>query len=223
MVLNILTAVQDKQLKVAQVIIDSARPSINGKVFWCHELVFFCHFCDTCLILFNRGRDNNNFFFPFSFYKILQKWMGNHDLIWFSGWRVKKKKRIWSEAYLYRFDIFVPMDMLNFFIRISNMYLTDAKVYVLQLDHMRNKTRYVKTIQRWCKELSIVGALVFCLRWIFLILQGDEESIKVRSFFFNYALYQSWFLKFEVKRWCSYQLLDGLKKKKIICSFQIKF
>ncbi|ROT69598.1 RWD domain-containing protein 3 [Penaeus vannamei] len=84
MVLNILTALQDKQLKVAQTIIaDSARPSIN-----------------------------------------------------------------------------------------------DAKVYVLQLDHMRNKTRYVKTIQRWCRDLSIVGGLVFYSRWIFLILQGDEESIK---------------------------------------------
>ncbi|XP_042878533.1 RWD domain-containing protein 3-like isoform X2 [Penaeus japonicus] len=56
--------------------------------------------------------------------------------------------------------------------------IKDAKMYVLQLDHMRNKARYVKTIQRWCKELAIVGGLIFYLRWIFIILQGDEESIK---------------------------------------------
>ncbi|XP_068206129.1 RWD domain-containing protein 3-like [Palaemon carinicauda] len=49
---------------------------------------------------------------------------------------------------------------------------------VLQLDHMRNKSQYTKTIKRWCEELGIVGRLLFCQRWIFIILQSSESNIK---------------------------------------------
>ena len=50
---------------------------------------------------------------------------------------------------------------------------------VLHLDHMRNKTQYTKTIKRWCDELGIYGRLVFYHRWIFIILQSNENNIKV--------------------------------------------
>lgn len=49
---------------------------------------------------------------------------------------------------------------------------------VLQLDHMRNKVQYTKTIKRWCDELEILGRLLFCQRWIFIILQSSERNIK---------------------------------------------
>ncbi|XP_064094019.1 RWD domain-containing protein 3-like isoform X3 [Macrobrachium nipponense] len=49
---------------------------------------------------------------------------------------------------------------------------------VLQLDHMRNKSQYTKTIKRWCEELEITGRLLFCQRWIFIILQSCEINIK---------------------------------------------
>lgn len=49
---------------------------------------------------------------------------------------------------------------------------------VLQLDHMRNKSQYTKTIKRWCEELEITGRLLFCQRWIFIILQSHEINIK---------------------------------------------
>lgn len=49
---------------------------------------------------------------------------------------------------------------------------------VLQLDHMRNKSQYIKTIKRWCEELGIWGRLFFCHRWIIIILQGNAHNIK---------------------------------------------
>lgn len=49
---------------------------------------------------------------------------------------------------------------------------------VLHLDHMRNQTRYLKTIKAWCKELNLGVRIVFCIQWIFIILQGYEENIK---------------------------------------------
>ncbi|XP_045609255.1 RWD domain-containing protein 3 isoform X1 [Procambarus clarkii] len=50
---------------------------------------------------------------------------------------------------------------------------------VLHLDHMRNKTRYLKTIKSWCEELDLFGRIIFCVHWIFIILQGNEENMKI--------------------------------------------
>nr|XP_053637037.1 RWD domain-containing protein 3-like [Cherax quadricarinatus] len=50
---------------------------------------------------------------------------------------------------------------------------------VLHLDHMRNKTKYLKTIKSWCEDLDLFGQIIFYLRWIFIILQGTEENIKM--------------------------------------------
>ncbi|XP_042209360.1 RWD domain-containing protein 3-like isoform X2 [Homarus americanus] len=50
---------------------------------------------------------------------------------------------------------------------------------ILQLDHMRSKAKYLKTIKAWCEELDLVGRIVFCLRWIFLFLQGSADDIKM--------------------------------------------
>lgn len=49
---------------------------------------------------------------------------------------------------------------------------------VLNYDHMRAKQKYVRQIQTWCRDLQIVGRLIFWERLIFNILVGDEESIK---------------------------------------------
>ncbi|XP_062612567.1 RWD domain-containing protein 3-like [Saccostrea cucullata] len=49
---------------------------------------------------------------------------------------------------------------------------------VLMLDHMRSKTRYIQTIQKWVSSLSIQGCLVFVGKLIFLVLQGRSADIK---------------------------------------------
>lgn len=54
----------------------------------------------------------------------------------------------------------------------------DKSLCILQLDHMRSKNRYRKAIESWCKELNLTGCLIFCLKWIFIVLNGEEEDIK---------------------------------------------
>ena len=50
---------------------------------------------------------------------------------------------------------------------------------VLQLDHMRNKVKYTKTLKKWTAELGINGALVFYGHLIYVMLHGIETSVKV--------------------------------------------
>lgn len=50
---------------------------------------------------------------------------------------------------------------------------------VLQIDHMRSKSSYIKTLTQWTKELDLCGHLVFYDRLILLLLQGDLKDIKV--------------------------------------------
>ncbi|XP_006977906.2 RWD domain-containing protein 3 [Peromyscus maniculatus bairdii] len=49
---------------------------------------------------------------------------------------------------------------------------------LLHLDHMRARTRYVKTVEKWASELRLTGRLMFAGRTILLLLQGDRSSIK---------------------------------------------
>ncbi|CAL4059457.1 unnamed protein product [Meganyctiphanes norvegica] len=63
-------------------------------------------------------------------------------------------------------------------IKCNDEEIKDKSLYILQLDHMRLKNRYKKTIQSWCNELNLVGCLIFCLKWIFIILNGEEVDIK---------------------------------------------
>lgn len=49
---------------------------------------------------------------------------------------------------------------------------------LLSLDHMRAKTKYIKTIEKWTNELNIQGRLLFYGKLIFILLQGEHSSIK---------------------------------------------
>ncbi|XP_035229946.1 RWD domain-containing protein 3-like [Stegodyphus dumicola] len=49
---------------------------------------------------------------------------------------------------------------------------------VILIDHMRNKNKYSKLLTSWVSELDLHGALIFCQRWIFLILQNSKKNIK---------------------------------------------
>ena len=58
--------------------------------------------------------------------------------------------------------------------RESNLYIC-----MIQLDHMRDKRNYVKTLERWNKDLGISGAIIFCGKGkIFLILIGSQNNLR---------------------------------------------
>ena len=55
----------------------------------------------------------------------------------------------------------------------------DKWTTLLHIDHMRSKTKYCKTLEKWAKELTLSGRLLFCRRLILLLLQGSLHNIKV--------------------------------------------
>lgn len=56
---------------------------------------------------------------------------------------------------------------------------TESKfILLLKLDHMRNKSRYIRTIARWVDELKLSGRIFFAGYLIFLLLTGAAESVK---------------------------------------------
>uniref|UniRef100_G3TBN6 RWD domain-containing protein 3 n=2 Tax=Loxodonta africana TaxID=9785 RepID=G3TBN6_LOXAF len=51
-------------------------------------------------------------------------------------------------------------------------------VTLLHLDHMRAKTKYVKTVEKWASDLRLTGRLMFMGKIILILLQGDRNNIK---------------------------------------------
>ncbi|GIY37977.1 RWD domain-containing protein 3 [Caerostris darwini] len=85
----------------------------------------------------------------------------------------------------------IIMDLVIKFQEIFNSYLNkyvpskmktleseDDYMAIIQIDHMRQKKRYLKTLISWASDLSIVGSIIFCYKWIFLILQSSRENVK---------------------------------------------
>lgn len=72
--------------------------------------------------------------------------------------------------------------LCNFQKNTKNDNYTSDKIWtsVLHIDHMRSKTRYCKTLEKWASELTLCGKILFCNKLIIVILQGNIENIKVR-------------------------------------------
>ncbi|XP_004471757.1 RWD domain-containing protein 3 [Dasypus novemcinctus] len=49
---------------------------------------------------------------------------------------------------------------------------------LLHLDHMRAKTKYIKTVEKWASDLRLTGRLMFVGKIILILLQGDRNNIK---------------------------------------------
>uniref|UniRef100_A0A4W3H5T2 RWD domain-containing protein 3 n=1 Tax=Callorhinchus milii TaxID=7868 RepID=A0A4W3H5T2_CALMI len=49
---------------------------------------------------------------------------------------------------------------------------------LLQLDHMRAKVKYIKSIEKWTSDLGLTGRLIFMDKLIFILLQGERDDIK---------------------------------------------
>lgn len=54
----------------------------------------------------------------------------------------------------------------------------DDSILLLKLDHMRNKTRYIKTITRWIDELNLNGRLFFANHLILILLTGETNNVR---------------------------------------------
>ena len=76
----------------------------------------------------------------------------------------------WVKANVY--DFCKPKNS-NYCISSNTQY-----VYIIQLDHMRSKSRYIKHLQQFTKELDVACHLVFVEHFIFLFLCGNEASVK---------------------------------------------
>ncbi|KAM9242979.1 RWD domain-containing protein 3 [Dugong dugon] len=51
-------------------------------------------------------------------------------------------------------------------------------ITLLHLDHMRAKTKYIKTVEKWASDLRLTGRLMFMGKIILILLQGDRSNIK---------------------------------------------
>ncbi|XP_066453478.1 RWD domain-containing protein 3 isoform X2 [Eleutherodactylus coqui] len=49
---------------------------------------------------------------------------------------------------------------------------------LLHLDHMRAKSKYVKTVEKWTSDLKLTGKLMFMGKMILILLQGDKRNIR---------------------------------------------
>uniref|UniRef100_A0A8C6VAE9 RWD domain-containing protein 3 n=1 Tax=Naja naja TaxID=35670 RepID=A0A8C6VAE9_NAJNA len=54
----------------------------------------------------------------------------------------------------------------------------DIWTVLLHLDHMRAKGKYIKMVEKWCRDLDLAGRLMFMGRMILILLQGDQQNIK---------------------------------------------
>uniref|UniRef100_A0A8C5WYH6 RWD domain-containing protein 3 n=1 Tax=Laticauda laticaudata TaxID=8630 RepID=A0A8C5WYH6_LATLA len=60
----------------------------------------------------------------------------------------------------------------------------DIWTVLLHLDHMRAKGKYIKTVEKWCRDLDLAGRLMFMGKMILILLQGDKQNIKVHALLF---------------------------------------
>ncbi|XP_003892286.2 RWD domain-containing protein 3 isoform X1 [Papio anubis] len=51
-------------------------------------------------------------------------------------------------------------------------------ITLLHLDHIRAKTKYVKTVEKWASDLRLTGRLMFMGKIILILLQGDRNNLK---------------------------------------------
>ena len=72
-----------------------------------------------------------------------------------------------------------PKEGCNQILNPSNDVSDQTFVCIIQLEHMRDKKNYIKTIERWCRELEIRGHIIFYGKLkVFLVLLGSEKSLK---------------------------------------------
>lgn len=67
----------------------------------------------------------------------------------------------------------------------------DEYTVVAQLDHIRSRAIYVKTLSQWFRELNLHAVLVFYRKWIFLMVSGSKDGLQVNITYAT-SLIDSW-------------------------------
>ncbi|GFR04674.1 RWD domain-containing protein 3, partial [Trichonephila clavata] len=49
---------------------------------------------------------------------------------------------------------------------------------VILIDHIRQRNKYLKALSLWASDFNILGGVIFCHKWIFLIIQGTRKNVK---------------------------------------------
>lgn len=55
----------------------------------------------------------------------------------------------------------------------------DVWILLVQINHMRAKVKYTKTLRNWSTELGLTGRLLFQGKLILNLLQGSRQQLKV--------------------------------------------
>ena len=88
---------------------------------------------------------------------------------------------ICNEAILHVNEFVTPIDRKdsNLSAKIDEDKTEETLICIIQLEHMRDKRNYIKTIETWSNELGIHGAIIFYGKLkVLIILLGTELSIK---------------------------------------------
>lgn len=64
------------------------------------------------------------------------------------------------------------------FDKIEIGFTDDDYTYIVKLDHIRSRSRYIKYLKGFSKEFSVVCLLAFIQRNTFLLLRGADVSVK---------------------------------------------
>merc|ERR1711963_261824 len=86
-----------------------------------------------------------------------------------------------NEAILRVNEFVTPIDRKdsNLSAKIDEDETEETFICIIQLEHMRDKRNYIKTIKTWSNELGIHGAIIFYGKLkVLIILLGTEVSIK---------------------------------------------
>ncbi|XP_032219670.1 RWD domain-containing protein 3 [Nematostella vectensis] len=55
---------------------------------------------------------------------------------------------------------------------------SNDELLIVKLDHMRSRSRYLRTLNSWAQELDLLIAVFLVHKFIFLVVQGQEHNLK---------------------------------------------
>lgn len=56
---------------------------------------------------------------------------------------------------------------------------SESEIIIIQLDHIRSRQIYVKTLTKWFRELDLIGVLLLYKKIVLLLVSGDKTDVQV--------------------------------------------
>ena len=82
---------------------------------------------------------------------------------------------LWTKEHLDNFTVGMTKDQA------TNDGGFTHRTVLLNVDHMRAKVRYTKTVCQWVEELGLTGRLICHERLILILIEGPQDAVKVSS------------------------------------------